>query len=82
MRKVGLVCTIGLLAAYATTAQAAYPGRDASPVASAGMTRLALNPQPEPPNKNKKNKKPQKVKTSPGTTPQNPDRGPAPGQGY
>jgi len=47
-----------LVAAGGTTAQAAYGhATDVANTAAAGFVQLALNPQPEPPNKPQKGKR-------------------------
>ena len=49
-----------------TAVQASYPsGSDKGQAVSAGVVQIALNPQPEPPNKNRRGQKPQKIKSMP-----------------
>jgi hypothetical protein len=50
----GIALVAGLL--LGTPALAATTTQDAAVSARAGLTRLALNPQPEPPGKNKSKK--------------------------
>ena len=67
MPKVAATFTASLLALCVGTAvQASYPsGSDKGQAVSAGAVQIALNPQPEPPNKNRKGQKPQKIKNIP-----------------
>ena len=73
MLKIAATLVAGLLAVcVGTAAQATYPsGSDQGQAVTAGTVQLALNPQPEPPNKNRKNKKP-KIKQGIPQTPDNP----------
>ena len=67
MLKVTATFAASLLAlCVGAAAQASYPsGSDKGQAVSAGSVQIALNPQPEPPNKNRKGQKPQKMKSIP-----------------
>jgi len=58
------LCDAGPVSAVATS------GPDTANAASVGRIRLALNPQPEPPNKNKQMKAPKSGDVGPSKMPQ------------